>query len=131
MFRLFSCKIRLANSLLNEARKSEVTAPEIVLLRVIHSPADGEDAVSEIKSIGKIAEEIEINDDGKQVGRPRTEKEERERLRLLYGPALESIKGVEHLNGVFPPGIPLPKTVEGIPGEVATDEPVKRTKVAA
>lgn len=42
--KLYSVKINLAGSLLNQVRKDHVTAAEIVLLRAVH----GDDAVNEI-----------------------------------------------------------------------------------
>ncbi len=101
-----------------------MTAPEIVVLRNIHTPPGTQDeVVVEIKSLNKIA----YGEDGET---PRTDKEERARLHELYGPALVGIDGIKHLNVLFPLGVPLPKTVEGVPGEVDTDEPIRRTRVA-
>jgi hypothetical protein len=58
--RLFSCKVRLAGSLNNEVAKIGVTAPEISVLRVIHSPPSETGSidpavVTEIKAHGEIA----------------------------------------------------------------------------
>ncbi len=41
---LYNCKVRLGGSVINEVRKSEVTAPEILILREMH----GSDAVVDI-----------------------------------------------------------------------------------
>ncbi len=122
--RLFSCKVRVGGSLTYEVRKDSVTAPEIIVLRNIHTPPGTQDeVVVDIKSLNKIAY-------GLDEETPRTDKEERARLTELYGPALVGIEGIKHINSLFPLGVPLPKTVEGVPGEVDTDEPIRRTRVA-
>lgn len=114
--RLFSCKVRLAGSLNNEVAKIGVTAPEINVLRVIHSPPSETGAidpavVTEIKPMGD---------------HPRSDAEERQRLHELYGAALK--KKEQTVAALFGVGVPLPKTVEGVADEVITDEPVKRTR---
>ncbi len=120
--RLFSCKVRVGGSLTYEVRKSAVTAPEIDVLRAIHTPVGTEDeVVLDIKSTGKIAY-------GLDEETPRTDKEERSRLNELYGPALIGIENVRNLNALFPLGVPLPKSVEGVQGEVDVTD-IKRTKV--
>jgi len=65
MFPLFSCKVRLNDSVLNEVRKTNVTAPEIMILRAMH----GEGAV------------LDINETGKDK---RTHTQERQRLYTVY-----------------------------------------------
>ena len=46
----YSCKVRLAGSVMNEVRKTDLLAAEVVLLRFIH----GEDAVTEVRNVGEI-----------------------------------------------------------------------------
>jgi len=48
--KLYSIKLRLAGSVANEVRKSDVTAAEIEVLRAIH----GADAVSDIVETGEV-----------------------------------------------------------------------------
>jgi hypothetical protein len=114
--RLFSCKVRLAGSLNNEVAKIGVTAPEISVLRVIHSPPSETGSidpavVTEIKAHGEIA---------------RSDTEERQRLHELYGASLK--KKEQTVAAMFGVGVPLPKTVPGLEDEVIPDEPVKRTR---
>lgn len=63
--KLYSVKINLAGSLLNQVRKEHVTAAEIVLLRSVH----GNDAVTEIKHVANVN---------------RSDRAERARLAKLY-----------------------------------------------
>lgn len=49
-FKLYNAKLRLGGSVLNEVPLTEVTAPEIDILRVLHG---GDDAVIEIKAVGE------------------------------------------------------------------------------
>lgn len=65
MFKLYSCKVRIGGSVLNEIRKRDVTAPEIEVLRAIH----GSDAVLDVKETGEVK---------------RTDREERARVEDLY-----------------------------------------------
>lgn len=46
---LYDCKVRLAGNVNNEVFKSEVTAAEVMLLRVVH----GDDAILNIVQTGK------------------------------------------------------------------------------
>ena len=62
-FDLYSCKLRLGGSVLNEVPKIGVTAPEVEVLRAIH----GSDAVLDLKFTGTVdrdflAERERIND---------------------------------------------------------------------
>jgi len=75
-FKLYDCKVRLQGSVLNEVPKSGVTAPEIELLRALH----GADAVVSIVDTGGIAE-VAVSATKK---RPRTDKEERDRLVAMF-----------------------------------------------
>lgn len=68
MFPLYSCKVRLNDSVLNEVRKSDVTAPEIMILRAVH----GDGAV------------LDINETGKAK---RTHAQERQRIYSVYANA--------------------------------------------
>lgn len=45
----YSCKVRLGGTVTNEVRKTDVTAPEIIILRAIH----GADAVQDIVETNK------------------------------------------------------------------------------
>jgi hypothetical protein len=106
--KLYSCKIRLGGSVVNEVRKDSVTAAEIVLLQVLH----GEDAVSEIIEAGEVT---------------RSDAEERERLVA----ALYDADAVRATFGVA--AIPLPKEIAGAgkPEPIVVDEPVVRRRVKA
>jgi hypothetical protein len=120
--RLFSCKVRLGASLVNEVVKIGVTAPEIVVLRVLHSPPSEAGAIdpSVVTEIKAQAKEVE-----------RTDTEERQRLHETYGVALK--KKEMTVGTLFGVGVPLPKSVEGLEGEVVTEEPARsrrRSRVA-
>lgn len=63
--KLFNCKVRVAGSMLNEVRKEQVTASEIVLLRALH----GDDAVIDVVHTANVN---------------RSARKERERLARMY-----------------------------------------------
>lgn len=96
--RQFACKVRLSGNLYNEVPKSEVTIPEINILRVIH----GGDAIVDIKEIKPV---------------DRTDAEERDRLAQIYGAAIknrqEIVGGLPALIGFA--GTPLPTETPGLP----------------
>jgi hypothetical protein len=100
--RLFSCKVRLGASLLNEVPKIGVTASEIALLRILHSPKTDDGAldmgvVADIKPHGDV---------------DRSDQDERKRLQDMYGAALK--KRNLTIGSVFGIGVALPSTVEGV-----------------
>ena len=93
---LYSAKVRLAGSLLNEVLKEELTAPEVTVLRAIHGP----ESIVDLKA-------------GKQVDR--SDSEERARLEQMYAPALATIKNVQTLTALIgPEGTSLAKTIPGV-----------------
>lgn len=96
--RQFACKVRLSGNLYNEVPKSDVTIPEINILRVIH----GGDAIADIKEIKPV---------------DRTDAEERDRLAHVYGGAIknrqEIVGGLAALIGFA--GTPLPSDTPGLP----------------
>lgn len=109
--RQFACKVRLAGSLYNEVPKSDVTVPEIIILRTIH----GGDAVAEIVEIDSVK---------------RSDAEERDRLAHIYGAAIknrqEIVGGLPALIGFS--GTPLPADASGLPatgGKPAKAKPGK------
>jgi hypothetical protein len=112
--RLFSCKVRLSNSLYNEVPKINVTAPEITILRYIHGGGGGPEqalpdtaSVTDIKATGNV---------------DRTSEAERARLQALYGAALKK-KDVT-MGSLFGVGIPLPDTIDGVGDGGSVVEPV-------
>lgn len=109
--KLYSCKVRLSGSLYNEVPKSDVTAPEIQILRVLH----GDDAVAEIRETGR-----------NKVGQA----EERARLIEAYGGGLVAQQlgklPDQAFNSVFGIAGRLPDDVPGAlkgPKPVAPPEP--------
>lgn len=85
---LYTCKVRLGGSVLNEVRKSDVTAPEIIVLREIH----GSDAVADIVMTGNVkrssAEERKRITDlyaGAGENNSETHKKKTDMLRTLFG----------------------------------------------
>lgn len=107
--KFYKCKVRLGGNLHNEVDKIGVSAPEVIVLRVIH----GADSVVNIKEIAE-----------KQVKHP----EERARLAGLYNnpPGL-----VASLFG--PPHQPLPLEAPDILAEAPVDEsePVEKPVLPA
>ena len=72
MFKLYSCKLRLGGSVLNEIRKFDVTVPEIEVLKVLH----GSDSVVDIKETGEVA---------------RSDREERARIENIFASPANSM----------------------------------------
>lgn len=103
MFQLYSCKVRLNGSLINEVPK-EITAPEYQVLKVIHGPPGGEDPVLDIKMVDRMLK----HDDPT----------ERERLNSLYGPALRTFEDIKSINNILGVAVPLPKVIPGVGGVV-------------
>jgi hypothetical protein len=96
---LYECTVRLHGSMHNEVRKTDVTAAEIKLLRVIHKTIEaGVDIVHKIKATGHV---------------DRTDAAERDRLAQEYGGGMAAAKiTLETLFGHD--SIPLPQAVEGV-----------------
>jgi hypothetical protein len=99
MFQLYSCKVRLNNIRDNEV-PMKITAPEYAVLKVIHSPLDGENPILEVKAIN---DDIDLDDAG-----------ERERLTKKYGRALATNEEIKSINAIFGPMSPLPKIIPGV-----------------
>jgi hypothetical protein len=126
MFKLYSCKLRIGGSVLNEIRKSDVTAPEIDVLRKLH----GADAVLEIKETGEVQ---------------RSDRAERDRIEGIYASPTNSVgeslaKKQRMLADLFGHARnPLPKVLEDAPVGAEEDvvepevtaAPIKRTPVKA
>lgn len=108
---VFRCQVRLRGKVQNVVPKSEVTIPEIYVLRHLH----GQDAVVDIKPLKRDAVERITDDEGKTKTRPRTEKEERERLAHLY-PRVK-------LNDLFGVGQRLPMALEDTDTVAAEPDP--------
>lgn len=112
---LYSAKIMLGGSRDNEVRRHDLTIPEILVLRKIHL---GAEFVTDVKPLGREAEDINIDgDERKEV--LRTDAAERKRLNRVYGQ--------KRIDGLFGPLGTLPQVMEGLPG--VTEEsmtPVRR-----
>lgn len=106
---LYSCKVRLSGSLYNEVPKTDITAAEITVLRVIH----GNDAVADIKATGSVK---------------RTDAEERGDLTRRYGKALRAFDDIKSLNGIFGVAGALPKELPGVE-KAEEKKPARRPKV--
>lgn len=101
-FNLYSCTVRLAGNLLNEVRKSNVTAPEIMVLAAIH----GSDAVVNVEPAG--ARESESAERTAEIN---TDRYERGRLAAVYETAGPNKQGF--IGRVFgPASIPLPRVMD-------------------
>jgi len=112
----------LAGSRYNEVAKTEVTIPEIYVLRHVHG---GDDMVVDIKPLGReVFDPGEPDDDGKPT-KPvlRTEAVERERLMSLYDPTGKFIR-----QEVFGIGQPLPSVLESVDNVIIPDKPARRTR---
>ena len=95
---VYDCKVRLGGSLNNEVYKTDVTAPEILVLKMVH----GADGVLDLKPKGQDAETF-------------PPKRERERLIRVYG-----ARAVEDTFGKAA-HVPLPTDL-GDPEPAAVDE---------
>lgn len=124
--RLYSCKVRLAGSLYNEMPKSDVTAAEVHILRILH----GTDAVIDLVDTGKAMSLTSERD--KPVTRGQSE--ERSRLEEQYGHGLvaaqkakhpaEAISAVFGVAGTLPDSLPeAPKVAVKKPVQAAATEP--------
>jgi hypothetical protein len=100
----YSCKVRLGGSVINEVPKVGVTVPEMVLLQHVH----GADSISNV-AYSKAVE--------------RTEDEERDRLRQVYGTSVKSKQRVEQILGMDHQ--PLPDRVPGIQVPEPPESPKK------
>lgn len=125
--KLYTAKVNLHGSDLNQVLKHDLTAAEIIVLKRIH----GGDAVIDIIENSK-SEIIEIkqkpggdDEEGDIFERQvigtrkgdvdRTDEQERKRLNRIYGQALRTIKGVGTIEAVLGvDGVPLPQYVTGI-----------------
>lgn len=88
--KVYSAKILLNGSRENEVRRTDLTAPEVLILKLVHGP----EFVSEVKLVGEIE---------------RTEREERIRL-LGDGGEKLPIYHIEYVRKVFPSDLtPFPK----------------------
>lgn len=112
-FSIYKCRIRLGGSLLNEVRRDDVTAAEILILQLIH----GNDAVLDIEENDK--PKPLLDDAGGKIAR--TPEYERQRLQARYGPALDKLEDIRSINGVFGVHGALPETLPGM-------EPKKKTR---
>jgi len=113
--KLYSCKVRLNGSLYNEVPKSDVTAAEIHILKMLH----GDDAVIGVEETGK---------------NKATQAEERDRLEAIYGEGIVAqqlaktpelaLAAVFGINGRLPDDIPgAPKAQAVKTTKPAEDEP--------
>lgn len=94
---LYECVVRLGGSLLNEVRKSDVTAAEITVLRALHG---GNDTVVQIKPTSTVK---------------RDDYEERDRLNTVYGRALAKEQHLGSLDRLFGhETVPLPQSIRGV-----------------
>ena len=91
---LYACKVRLHGSVMNEVPKEDVTACEVMILRLIH----GDDAIVALRCTGDVA---------------RSDEEERARLSDAYGAAFPGKDIVRETFGVS--GVPIPKFIPGVP----------------
>lgn len=102
MFKLYACKLRLNGNVLNEIRKTDVTAAEIEVLRALH----GSDSVLDIEETGRVN---------------RSDRDERQRLTQEYasfsiGEALERKRRM--LTELFGHARnPLPKDMDDVSAE--------------
>lgn len=95
--KLYSCKVNLAGSLLNQVHKVNVTPAEIVLLRAVH----GNDAISDIKHVANVN---------------RSDRAERARLAGIY--TMTTPKGTKR-------GDELIREFLGIESQALPEEPPK------
>jgi hypothetical protein len=99
--KLYSCKVRLSGSLYNEVPKTNVTASEVYIFRLLHG---GDDAVTALVETGSVK---------------RSQAEERDRLAEEYGPGLANFRQLREspeqaMNAVFGMGGRLPDDLPGV-----------------
>lgn len=123
-FKLYSCKLRLNGSVLNEVPKDEVTAAEIEMLRGIH----GSDAVLNIKDAGSVE---------------RSDADERVRvLSMFVNPLLDAPPRIKaktemfstlfgHKSQPMPKTLEADETIEDIVEEKPVAPPIRRTRAPA
>lgn len=123
----YSAKIRLGGSLYNEVLRTDLTAPEILLLQSIHTSSEGE-GVADIKPTGREAydEVFEETDTDRRIPKRvlRTEKSERERLKAHYDPTGKKMAKI------FGIGNPLPQHIDGVDG-ITPEVPARRQRAKA
>lgn len=89
-------KIRLSGSVLNEVRRSNMTAPEVILLQRIH----GSDSILELEKVGSES---------------RNHQEERQRLYHEYPAAINTDAKRHYVEELFGPNHhDLPTSVPGV-----------------
>ena len=121
-FKIYSCKLRLDGSVLNEVPKDKVTAAEIEMLRGIH----GSDAIVNTKDAGSVE---------------RSDAEERARVYSMFiNPLLDAPPRLKAKNEMFSTlfghkSQPMPKTLEAdetiedpAPEEKPAAAPIRRTR---
>lgn len=123
-FKLYSCKLRLNGSVLNEVPKDEVTAAEIEMLRGVH----GSDAVLNIKGAGSVE---------------RSDADERARvLSMFVNPLLDAPPRIKaktemfstlfgHKSQPMPKTLEADETIEDIVEEKPVAPPIRRTRAPA
>lgn len=109
---LYECKVRLGGSLLNEVRKHDQTAADVIMLRSLH----GEDAVLDVKHTGSVE---------------RTSAAQRQIMQENYGTGVfdSSTSGASHMQRVFGPfGMALPVHLDGVE-HVSFETPLQHDEV--
>ncbi len=109
MFKLYSCKLRLDGSVLNEIRKFDVTVPEIEVLKILH----GSDSVVDIKETGEVK---------------RSDRDERARIEAIFASPANAMgeslaKKKRMLTDLFGhERMALPKEIEEVAAPADEDE---------
>lgn len=123
---LYTAKIRLGGSLYNEVPREDLTAAEILVLQALH----GNDGVVDIKSTGKVAMAIDFDDDlvrPIETNRPRTDEEERQRLRQLYASSILTPGRTRLIEDTIGARGPVPHLVPGV--EAMVEAPAEEIRV--
>ena len=117
--KFYDCTVRLGGSLLNEVNKTQISAAEIVMLRLLHG-GDG--------SVVRVTETQAPT--APSGGEDWTDGEVREFLRMQYGNDRETMK--DKVQAVFgPPNLPLPHEVEALPEPEGFDVEAERARIRA
>lgn len=124
--RLYNCKVRLSGSLYNEVQKSNVTAAEVHILKILH----GGDAVIDLVDIGKA---MSLTTENGEKPRARGQSEERARLEEQYGFGLVAAQKAKHpseaLGVIFGVAGQLPDALPDVPKAGTIAKPVPTTPV--
>lgn len=103
---VYSARIRLGGSIINEVLRQDLSAAEVVIMRVLHGP----ESVLDVKErTGKANLVKKTDHENVEHTHVETDAEMRMRLREQFETALNSIKPPMQFDMIFPGYLPMPK----------------------